>query len=114
MMKNLEQSFCESHGCEPRQFQRRLFHEALYPHARVIAPFLGGFDSAYFAADRELIAAAGQALTLHQLREEVRYYRSSAELRRWPRGVARLRISTQQLIRIVRPHLSTGEASAVT
>jgi hypothetical protein len=110
-MKTLEQSFCEAHRCEPRQFRRRLFRQALYPHARLFAPLLGGFNSAYFTADRELIAAAAQASTMRQLREEVRYFRGSADLRRWPRGVARLRISTKQLIRLGRAHLSEPAAS---
>jgi hypothetical protein len=111
-MKTLEQSFCETHDCEPRQFSRRLFRAALYPHARFVAPLLGGFGSDFFAADRELIAAAGRAMTMHEIRDEVRYYRGGPGLRRWIRGVARLRVSTQQLLRLARPHLPKAAADA--
>lgn len=97
--------YCAATGCPPAQFRRRIFWRCLHPLARPFVPLLGGMNSEYFSADRDLIADAARATTLEQLRDDIRDYLHDPRNQLWLRGTLQLRFSTSRLRALARAYL---------
>jgi hypothetical protein len=93
--------FCAEHACTEEQFERRFFWRSLYWHAMPIALLLGGRSSRHFRADRQLIASVARAAHHSQLHDDIAYYFLDASNQRWSRLVARIRISTTRLRKLL-------------
>jgi hypothetical protein len=111
MVKTFEEAFCEEHRCDRARFLRKVFWQTLPWRAVLFAPFLGGFNSRYFAADRELVYGVSRAVYMGQVREEIRDYFSNSQNRGWLRTVANVRISSQRLKRLAKQHLPERESN---
>ena len=111
-MKTFQSLFCAASHCEPSDFVRVIFHRCLYRHALPFVPFLGGYSSDYFASDRELIASAGRAVDLAQLREEIADFFLTSGNRSFRRKHLNLRISTSRLKRLAKLHLPGIDSQA--
>ena len=112
MLKSFQELFCGEQQCPEGKFARKVFWRALYPHAWPFVPFLGGFRSDYFAADRELISGAGRATTMIQLRVEIADFVMDANNRGWLRQRFHVRISTTRLKRLARRYLPGEDSQA--
>lgn len=97
--------YCGRHHCTAAQFQNRVFWSCLYPHARLIVWAILPFSFDYFSADRQLIAGAGEAVSMRRVRDEVRDYFWSSDNRGWWRQTARIRVSGQRLSDLARSYL---------
>jgi len=62
-------------------------------------------ESDYFNADRELIRGAGSAVTMAQVKEEIRDYFLTAHNGGWLRRIWSVRVSTNRLRRLARIYL---------
>jgi hypothetical protein len=104
-MRTFREIYCERHRCPPDKFTRRIFWRTLYPHARLVAPLILLFNYEFFSADRALIVYAGDALSVAQVRDEVRDFFWDSNNRRWLRGALRLRVSGERLKNLSRRYL---------
>jgi hypothetical protein len=104
-MNSFQETYCAGTGCSPVQFRRRVFWRCLPPMTRLAAPLFGGMNSEYFSADRDLIASAGRAASVAQIRDEIRDYFHDPRNQLWLRGKLRLRLSTARLRALARAYL---------
>jgi hypothetical protein len=110
-MKTFEEVFCEKHRCDPERFRRKVFWQTLPPPAVLVAPFLGGLNARFFAADRELLSGVSRAVNMSQVREEIRDYFLDSQNRGWLHNVANIRVSTHRLKRLAKRYLPEPESS---
>ncbi|HVU36043.1 MAG TPA: hypothetical protein VHE61_21560 [Opitutaceae bacterium] len=110
-MKPLRTLLCEKHGLPETEFSRYLFWRCLYPHATALVPLFGGFNGSYFAADRDLITNVGEITTRKALQDEIIDYFMDPGNRLWCRRVARVRVSTTALKRVVGEFLTNGDST---
>ena len=103
--------YCAQVGCGPQEFRRKIFWRVLHRHAIPVAPLL--LPGRYFASDCALIDACGRATRLDQIYEEVREYPFDPQNRRWLRRRAKIRISTQRLVRVAEQCLGRSEIPPV-
>jgi hypothetical protein len=94
--------------CPAEQFVSRIFWRTLYPHARVVAPFILLFQRSFFEADRSLISAAGDACDMKRIREDVRDFFWDSNNRGWVRRRINIRVSGQKLKDLAREYLPEG------
>jgi len=111
-MKSFQELFCVEHGCSSEDFTEKVFWECLNRHAIPFVPFLGGFWSGYFAADRELISCAGRAVNLGQVRVEIGDFFMDPNNRGWLRKRFQIRLSTTRLKRLARRYLTDAESQS--
>ena len=104
-VKTFERIYCEESRCDAAQFRRKIFWLTLPPHALPFVPLLGGFNSRYFTADRDLLSGVSRAVTVNQVREEIRDYFADSQNRGWLRTVAHIRISSHRLKRLAKEYL---------
>jgi hypothetical protein len=100
-MKTLAELYCERHGARLDGFERLVLQRCLHPQARLLRWLLVLLRADYFAADRELIAAAGRLTRAARFPAEVAEYHyhpaNSGRLRReW-----KLRLSVGRLQQLV-------------
>jgi len=108
-MKSLEEIYCQENRCAAEEFPRRVFGECLYRHAVPFVPLLGGYRSAFFAADRGLILAAGRATRRAHVQASIVDYFSDSESRGWLKSRLNLRISTRRLVRLSKQYLPASD-----
>lgn len=97
-MKSFEELYCERHRCDSARFAQDVFFQCLHRRALVCVTVLGGYRSNYFSADRELVAGAGRATHMKQVREEVRDYMMSSDNRGALRRVWKVRLSARRML----------------
>jgi len=107
-MESFLERFCAAHRCREDEFVEKVFWQCIYPHAIGLVPFLGGWRSEHFSADRDLIAGAGSATRMEQVREEVRDFIMSRDNRGALRQHLRIRVSAKRLLRLAGPLLSAS------
>jgi len=78
----------------------------------LLAPVLGEFWSDRFCVDRELIAGAGRAVRMSQVRQAVREYFSDPGNRHWLRRRLNFRLSAKRLMLLAIEHLPGDSAQA--
>ena len=112
LMKSLEELYCDEHRCALEEFPRRVFWECLYRHALPFVPFVGGFGSDFFAADRGLILEAGRAFSRGQVREGIIDFFRDPGNQGWFKARCNLRISTRRLVRLSNRYLPGADSRA--
>lgn len=110
-MPTFQDAYCARHQCSADAFRKRVFWQALPPHARVFGLLFGGRNSRYFAADRSFISSVGSAESLHQVLQEIRDYFMDPQNRGWLRHRVRIRVSSKRIQQLVREHLPTAAAA---
>jgi len=108
-MPTFRELYCERQKCTKDQFTKRVFWQCLYPHARLIAPFIMPFSYDFFAADRSLINSVADAITMKRVREDVRDYFWDSENRGWLRQSLNIRVSGQRVKNLCKEYLPEGE-----
>src|SRR5207247_622760 len=111
-MKSLQEAYCTATGCPAAKFRARIFRRCLSSVTWLMTPLLGGINSDYFSADRDLIAQIGRAGNMERVREEVRDYFHDPRNRGWLRGRLKLRLSTSRLRAVAREYLPGEDNSA--
>ncbi len=108
---SFSKQYCARHGLAPEAYAPAVFRHALYPHTRLLASLIRGLDDDYFAADLDLVQAAGR---LHDPRDfdmEAEEFRHHPANHGFLRRVLRLRVSVGRLRAFVRETLPrTGRA----
>lgn len=95
-VKTFEELYCERTHCDASRFAPRVFRACLPWYVRPFAVLFGAFGRRLFRADRDLIAGAGEALTLARIENESReYLLNLARQPWWKKSV--LRLSTERL-----------------
>lgn len=110
-MATLKEIYCQQHKCTVEQFQKRVFRQTLYPHARLVAPLILLFNYEFFSADRTLVSCVAEAENMKRVRNEVRDFFWDSENRGWLRRAANIRISGQRLKNLCRRYLPEGESA---
>jgi hypothetical protein len=110
-MPSFRKLYCEQNQCAPDVFERRVFWHCLYPHARLLAPFISLFDRNFFSADRSLITRVADAETMALVREEVRDYFWDSNNRGWLRRTVNIRVSGQRVKNLARRYLPEGTSN---
>lgn len=101
MNPTFREMYCARHGVDAAEFERRLFLDGLYPHARLILWLLHLAGPDYFAPDHEFIQAVGQLRSRRLLHGEISEFHSHPRNRGFCRIVLRLRVSTTRVRRLV-------------
>lgn len=110
-MRTFQQLYCAKHRCTVQQFQRRLFWQGLYPHARLLAGPIRLLHRRFFTADEALVRLVAEATTMRSVREEVRDYFWDSNNRGWLRRVANIRVSGQRVKNLARRYLPESDAA---
>jgi hypothetical protein len=111
---NFRAAWCERLNKSPADFERMVFLQSLYPHARFIAAIAPG----YFEIDRAAVRQLGEATSRQEFMSEIddmriRHRERDGSLRR----LLRLRISGHRLLQIlaeVSPERASSQKSAIT
>ncbi len=104
--------YCARHGLEPDAYLPTVFRRALYPHTRLVVTWLRLMDSDYFAADYDLVQAAGRIRSLRD------YAGDAVEFNHHPanqgvlRRVLRLRVSVRRLRALIRTTLPGRDSAS--
>lgn len=109
-MPTFRERFCAEHSCPLDQFDRRVFWLCLYPQARPLAWLILLLNYDYFTADRQLIAGAGDAVSMRRVRDEVRDFFWSSDNQGWWRRTANVRVSGQRLRNLASQYLPEKDA----
>ncbi len=99
------ESYCVKHGLAPASFAEDALRHALYPHARLFLPLCRIFSSNHFAADLDLVRAAGVLRRVRDLGDEITDFNHHPANCGFWRVQLRLRISTQRLRTLMRATL---------
>lgn len=91
-------AYCRLHGCAEAVFLRRVFWQAMYPHARLVA-LVCGRGAECFDADRALITYCGRLTSLRQIDQELTEF-ASLRNRGFLRRQCRIRVSGRRLKRL--------------
>ena len=63
-------AYCQKRNCADDAYDRRVFWEVIYPHARLFA-FLIGARADFFSSDRGLINYCGRLTSLKAIEKEL-------------------------------------------
>jgi hypothetical protein len=89
--------YCERFTCAPADFEKRVFQNCLYPHARMIAPLLRLLNPAVFERDYLFIQSLGNAKGWKDVKSELVALRyEDCFYPRFLRNALRLRISRRK------------------
>jgi hypothetical protein len=91
-------AYCRLNGCAEGAFLRRIFWQAIYPHARLVA-LVCGRGAEYFEVDRALITYCGRLTSLRQIDQELKEF-ASLRNRGFLRRQCRIRVSGRRLRRL--------------
>lgn len=97
--------YCARHGIPPEAYLRTIFRRALYPHARPFTALIQLFDGDYFAADLDLVQAAGRLRVLSDFTMDAEEFRHHPANRGLLRNGLRLRVSVRRLRALARATL---------
>lgn len=106
------EAYCRLHDIPADRFERAVLARALYPHARLLAPFIRMLWPQHFAADLDLVRGAGQLRRVRDFSLETLDYSHHPANQGGLRRLFRLRASTQRLRRILVGTLHNDASSA--
>lgn len=111
-MKTFAERFCAQHRVQPEAFDRVVLRRCLYPHARLVRPFLVAAYPDHFEADLDLVRSVGRIVRLTDFALETAEYRyhpaNTGTLHRF----FKLRISVRRLRHLVaKTFAMTAEAA---
>lgn len=101
MNQTFSEMYCARHGVDAAEYERRMFRDGLYPHARWILGLLLLAGPDYFAPDREFIRAVGQLRSRRLLHGEIGEFHTHPRNRGFWRITLRLRVSTTRVRRLI-------------
>lgn len=105
--------YCEQHGLLPEKFTAHIRSRTLYPHARLIVPFLLLFNSDYLSADNDFIQDVGWLSRYRDFSNSSFEYIHHPANRGFLRRALRLRVSTERMRKLVRKTLSSQSDAPV-
>ena len=97
--------YCRRHALPPERFERAVLARALYPHARVLAPFIRLLWPEHFAADLDLVRNTGQLCRVRDFSVEAAEFAYHPANHPGLRQILRLRVSVQRLRHLVQATL---------
>lgn len=97
--------YCEKQGLAPEQYEKAVLQRSLYPHARIVAPFLRLLWPDHFVADLDFIRGAGRLRRFREFFYEAEEFAHHPANRGFWRLTANLRVSSRALRRMVRATL---------
>jgi hypothetical protein len=100
-VRNFEEEFCARHGVAPEHYVDAVLVRTLYPAGRWLRPVLA-LKPSYFTADRNFIKGVGRISRFSDFEAEVKDYLHDPENRGFFRRVLKLRVSSYQMLRLVR------------
>ncbi len=103
--------YCARHGLAPEAYVPAVFRCALYPHTRLVVSWLRLFDSDYFAADLDLVQAAGRLRVIEDFNLDAMEYRFHPANHGALRRMLRLRVSAGRLHALIRATLPAAPHS---
>jgi hypothetical protein len=103
--KTFAELYCEQRGLRPEAYDAAVLRETLYPHARLLAPFLKLIWSRHFSADIEFVRSVAILRRYREFFNETEEYAHHPENRGFWRMVANVRISSRRMRRLVRATL---------
>jgi hypothetical protein len=105
--------YCRARGLPAGDFQRALFREALYPHARLVAGLVTWLNRRHFVADYEFVEDVGHIRSVGDFALPMGSYVEHPDNRRFLRRRLRLRTSARRMLRVVREILPGAGSAAV-
>lgn len=103
--------YCARHGIAPDAYQQTVFRRALYPHARPFVWLLTLLERDYFAADLDLVRAAGLARKLGEYVNDSEEFVHHPANRGAMRRFFRLLVSVRRLRTLLRTTLAVADRS---
>jgi hypothetical protein len=100
--KSFVELYSERENLPVAKVPERLFHQTLYPHARLIAGILRRLNRRHFVADYEFIEDVGYLHSLHDFSLALGSYIEHPDNRGWLRRTFRIRTSARRMLQIVR------------
>ena len=100
--KTFAELYCDKHGLSPEQYESVVLRRALYPHARLLAPFLRLLQPEYFAADLDFVRSVARLRRFREFFYEAEEFAHHPANRGFWRLNANLRVSSRALRRMVR------------
>lgn len=94
--------YCALHSIRQDEFNLHLLKQALYPHARLVRPFLEFMRPNYFAADNDFVCDVALLTRYNELYDSCIEFVHHPENRGLMRRMFRIRISTDRMRHIVR------------
>ncbi len=104
-----ERLFCALYRCAPAQFEERALKKLLYPHARLMAPFLMAVNPDFFFQDLRLIQHLRQSTDVRDATNDLMNFKDAAANQGFWRGSLRLRISGRKAGKLARQLFSTKD-----
>jgi hypothetical protein len=108
------EAWCAKHGTAPEAFATTVLPRALHAHARLVAPVIRFFDHNHFAADLDLVRAAGGLRRVRDLADEITDFNHHPANTGFWRQTMNVRISTHRLRHLMRatlPHHAAKDGS---
>lgn len=103
--KTFAELYCEKHGLRAEDYETVVLRRALYPHARLLAPFLRLMRPEYFAADLDFVRSVARLRRFREFFYESEEFAHHPANRGFSRLTVNLRISSRTLRRMVRATL---------
>lgn len=103
--KTFAELYCERHGLKPDQYESVVMRRALYPHARLLAPFLRLLWPEHFVADLDFVRSVARLRRFREFFYEAEEFAHHPANRGFARLTVNLRISSRTLRHMVRATL---------
>jgi hypothetical protein len=98
---SFKDAFCQRFRCTPEQYDVRAFRRCLFLHARPFASLINRLQPGFFSEDHDLIREVGPMTDPELFRNEINYfYGRNLRHKSWLRGLFRIRVSGNRLIRL--------------
>ncbi|MEI6861501.1 MAG: hypothetical protein WCL04_04535 [Verrucomicrobiota bacterium] len=99
------EAWCAKHGIAPADFAAAVLPRVLHLPARLVMPLCRFFNANHFAADMDLVRAAGALRRVRDLADEITDFTHHPANTGFLRRVLRLRVSTHRLRALMRATL---------
>ncbi len=103
--KTFAELYCEQNGLKPEEYEAVVLNRSLYPHARLLAPFVRMLWADHFAADIDFVRNVARLRRFREFAFESEEFAHHPANRGFWRLTVNLRISSRTLRRLVRATL---------
>lgn len=111
-MKSFAQLYAAQHRLQPDEVERDVFRRCLYPHARLLRPFIEIVAPLHFAADIDMISDVAQLTDVYEFFHDVYAHQHHPKADGICRRCFFLRMSVGRLRRLVWNTFHAGIAPA--
>lgn len=91
------ESFCAVHGIDHGDFERAMLSRCLYPHARLLRPFIEAVSPGYFNSDVDFLRGVGVLRHRREFAYEADDFMAGQSRSPFLRRVLRLRVSVDRV-----------------